>query len=192
MSFADNITIVSVEKTVKKIQKKTNIVNRNVGAWLDDTSLTLAAHRTEAILISGRNIVEKMEVTVGDIRIESNRAIKYLEVIIDDRLNIQERVICNPRSTSIQMSYIGWTYSMTTYVSKEYSGIKTNLIGSKHNQTNRKQFYAIAAKRCMFLIFKSYCITMLIPITHSIFYRISYGRDLSCCNYSGEWDVVLH
>ena len=49
--------------------------------------MTLALHKTEANLVSGRKIVEKLEVTVGATRIKMKRATKYLEVIIDDRLN---------------------------------------------------------------------------------------------------------
>ena len=57
-------------------------------------------------MISGRMIVEKMEVTVGGTRIEFKRAIKYLGVIIDDRLNFKgvrevhrQKGMYNTRST---------------------------------------------------------------------------------------------
>ena len=54
--------------------------------------MTLAAHKTEAVLKSGRKIELKIEVTLGDTRIESKNAIKYLGVIIDDRLNLKEHM----------------------------------------------------------------------------------------------------
>ena len=47
---------------------------------------------TEAVLISGRKIVEKIEMTIKGTRNESKRAIKYLGVIINDRLNFKEHV----------------------------------------------------------------------------------------------------
>ena len=43
-------------------------------------------------MISGRKIVENMEVTIGSTRIELKRAIKYLRVIIEDRLNFKDHV----------------------------------------------------------------------------------------------------
>ena len=52
--------------------------------------MTLATNKTKAVLISGPNIVENMEVTVGGTKIESKREIKCLGVIIDDRLNFKE------------------------------------------------------------------------------------------------------
>ena len=54
--------------------------------------MTLGAHKTEAVLLSGRKIVEKMTVLVGGTKIESLRAIKYLAVFIDDRLNFKEHM----------------------------------------------------------------------------------------------------
>ena len=46
--FADDIAIVSVAKTVRVIEDNTNAVIQNVGARLNETGLTLAAHKTEA------------------------------------------------------------------------------------------------------------------------------------------------
>ena len=75
-----------------EIEEKTKAATQYVGAWLDEADLTLATHKTKAALISGRKIVEKMEMTVGGKRIESKRAIKYLEVIVDDRFKFKEHV----------------------------------------------------------------------------------------------------
>ena len=44
---------------------------------------TLYAHSVQRVL---------MEVTIGSTKIEFKRAIKYLGVVIDDRLNIKERM----------------------------------------------------------------------------------------------------
>ena len=92
MGFADDIAIVSVAKTVIEIGKKTNTAIQNVGAWLYKPCFTIAANKTDAVLITGQKIVEKMEVTVGGIKIESKRAIKHLGVVIDDRWNFNELV----------------------------------------------------------------------------------------------------
>ena len=92
MGFANEIAIVSAAKTVREIEEKMDTAIRNVGEWLDESDLTLAVHKKEAVLISGRKIVEKMEVTIGGTRIESKRSMKYLGVIIDDKLNCKEHV----------------------------------------------------------------------------------------------------
>ena len=65
-------------------------------------------------MISGREIVEKIEVAVGGTSIETKRAIKYLGVIIDDRLNfkahmkfIGEKVSVIQRTLAMMMPNIG-------------------------------------------------------------------------------------
>ncbi|KAH8354622.1 hypothetical protein KR059_004360, partial [Drosophila kikkawai] len=52
----------------------------------------LAAHKTEAVLISSRKAVETASVLVGWTRIRSQRAIKYLGVLIDTRLSFKEHL----------------------------------------------------------------------------------------------------
>ena len=46
--------------------EKTNSAIRNVRFWMDEAGLTLDAHKTGAVLISGRRIVEKIDVTVDN------------------------------------------------------------------------------------------------------------------------------
>ena len=77
MGFADDIAIVSVAKTVREIEEKTNTTIRNIGAWLTEAGLTLAAHKTEAVLISGQNILTKMEVIIDD-RLNFKAHVKYI------------------------------------------------------------------------------------------------------------------
>ena len=48
VDFADDTALVSVPKTVRKLEEKTNIVIRKVGAWLAEAELTLAVHKTVA------------------------------------------------------------------------------------------------------------------------------------------------
>ena len=87
MDFADNIVIISVATAVKEIEQKTNITIQKVGAWLDEADLALDARKMEAVLI-----VERMEVSVGYTKIGSKRTIKYLRLIMDDRLNFKEHM----------------------------------------------------------------------------------------------------
>ena len=54
VDFRDDIAIVSVAKTVNEVEKKMNISIPKVGEWLDQEFLTFAAHKTETVLLSGR------------------------------------------------------------------------------------------------------------------------------------------
>ena len=46
----NDIAIVFVAKPVAEIEEKTNAAIQNIGAWLDEAYLTLAANKTEAVL----------------------------------------------------------------------------------------------------------------------------------------------
>ncbi|KAH8299223.1 hypothetical protein KR059_002074, partial [Drosophila kikkawai] len=59
---------------------------------LSDNGLSLAEHKTEAVLISSRKAVEKVNFRVGSTTIESCPAVKYLGVQIDHRLNYKSHL----------------------------------------------------------------------------------------------------
>jgi len=69
-----------------------NTAERMVESWLSLAGLQLAAHKTEAVLISSRQLVETAKLTVGGVDIVSQRAIKYLGVMIDTRLSYKEHL----------------------------------------------------------------------------------------------------
>ncbi|KAH8407396.1 hypothetical protein KR215_009936, partial [Drosophila sulfurigaster] len=57
--------------------------------WLTNAGLSLAAHKTKAVLISSRKTVETANLTVGRTAITSRPYIKYLGVILDHRLSFR-------------------------------------------------------------------------------------------------------
>ena len=59
------------------------------------------------VLISGKKIVEKMEVTVVGTMVESKWAIKYLRVIINDRLSFKEHVKYIGEKASVTQGALG-------------------------------------------------------------------------------------
>ena len=54
--------------------------------------LKIAHHKTELVMVSNRKSAQRIQITVGDQKIASQRSIKYLGVIIDDRLSFKSRV----------------------------------------------------------------------------------------------------
>ncbi|KAH8251461.1 hypothetical protein KR038_000167, partial [Drosophila bunnanda] len=65
---------------------------RSIEAWLASAGLELPAHMTKAVLISSRTVVETSEIRVGGAVMRSQRAIKYLGVLIDTRLSFREHL----------------------------------------------------------------------------------------------------
>jgi len=85
--FADDVAITIVTKTTVEVEDMAKTAVRKVESWLSLAGLQLAAHKTEAVLISSRQLVETAKLTVGGVDIVSQRAIKYLGVMIDTRLS---------------------------------------------------------------------------------------------------------
>jgi len=89
--FADDVAITIVAKTIAEVEDMANTVVRKVESWLSLAGLQLSAHKKEAVLISSRQLVEMAKLTVGGVVIVSQRAIKYLGVMIDTRLSYKEQ-----------------------------------------------------------------------------------------------------
>lgn len=92
VGFADDIAVVVVGKTIQEIQEKTNESVKQIREWLGRASLQLADHKTEAVLITGRKKMEYMTIQVGNTTINSKEAVKYLGVMLDNRLNFKYHV----------------------------------------------------------------------------------------------------
>ncbi|XP_068150177.1 uncharacterized protein [Drosophila tropicalis] len=90
--FADDIAVVLTEKELAVAEQKCNSAIATIGRWLSVAGLELAAHKTEAVLISSRKKVETASIEVGGKTITSKRAIKYLGVMLDTRLCFREHL----------------------------------------------------------------------------------------------------
>jgi len=92
IGFADDVAIVVVGKELGETEDLCNLSIRRVQQWLSSVGLELAAHKTEAVLVSSRKRVETARIIVGSSTIESKRAIKYLGVMLDTRMSFREHM----------------------------------------------------------------------------------------------------
>lgn len=92
IGFADDIAVVTVAKHIHEVEAATNMAIMKVQTWLESASLTLAGHKTEAVLITSRKSVEYINVRVGGQVIKSSRSLKYLGVMIDNRLSFKDHI----------------------------------------------------------------------------------------------------
>ncbi|XP_068141777.1 uncharacterized protein [Drosophila tropicalis] len=92
VGFADDVAVVVVAKELKDAEAWCTDAVASVDRWLSSAGLSLAAHKSEAVLISSRKLVERAEIWVGTTRILSQRAIKYLGVMLDTRLCFREHL----------------------------------------------------------------------------------------------------
>ena len=92
VGFADDIAVVVTAKFTEEVTRIGNEAIETIRTWLDTVGLQLAEHKTEAVLVSSRKISESVNFLIGDHEIKSSRVIKYLGVMIDDRLSFGDHV----------------------------------------------------------------------------------------------------
>ncbi|XP_064539656.1 uncharacterized protein LOC135429319 [Drosophila montana] len=88
--FADDIAVVTVSKELPAVEKKTNTAIRHVVNWLPTNGLTLAAHKTVAVLVSCRKVVETDTICVDNCLLHSKPAIRYLGVCLSSYRTVSE------------------------------------------------------------------------------------------------------
>ena len=90
VAFADDVALVIVGKHLEDVSNPFNVFFKKYKEYIDYIRLELAEHKTEAVLITGRKVVETITLRVGQYKITSQSAIRYLGVMIDTRLNFKQ------------------------------------------------------------------------------------------------------
>lgn len=90
IGFADDIALVMVAKSLDEARTISESGIQIVKAWLNSMGLTLADHKTEAVLISSRKKVEYLTIDIGGCKIKTKDCLKYLGVMIDNRLSFKQ------------------------------------------------------------------------------------------------------
>ncbi|XP_015509714.2 uncharacterized protein LOC107216897 [Neodiprion lecontei] len=92
VAYADDVAVVIVAKHLEEINLAFDITFSRINRWMDMMNLELAKHKTEAVLITSRKIVENIKLNVGEHEITSQPFIRYLGVMLDARLNFKQQV----------------------------------------------------------------------------------------------------
>lgn len=92
IGFADDIAVVVTAKFTEEITRICNEAVDIIRQWLSSVGLHLAEHKTEAVLISSRKLRETITIRVGDQEITSQSMVRYLGVMIDDRLSFKQHI----------------------------------------------------------------------------------------------------
>ena len=93
VAFADDVALIVVAKSIEEIQHLGDEAIEVVARWLTDHELSLAAEKTEAMLISRPKKRKCVTFTVDDKKIRTVDSIKYLGVPIDARLSFKDHLL---------------------------------------------------------------------------------------------------
>ena len=103
VGFADDVALVAVKKHVHQMEESVSEAITRIKRWLSEMGLELADHKTEALLVTGRKRIEAMTIRVGREQIVSSPKLKYLGVILDNRLNFRSHVeYCSEKASRVQ------------------------------------------------------------------------------------------
>ena len=100
----DDIALVISEKHLNELVRTCNTAIGRISSWIARIGLKLDDHKTDVLLISSRKRMEFITIMVGDQRITSNQAIKYLGEVIDNRLTFR-----------VHLTYIGGKCEATSF-----------------------------------------------------------------------------
>lgn len=92
VGFADDIVLVVPGKSQLEVEGKASASISIIEQWMGERMLSLAHQKTEVVMVCNRKSVQHAHVNAGDHLIESKRSIKYLGVMIDDRLTFTSHV----------------------------------------------------------------------------------------------------
>lgn len=90
IAFVDDVMVIAKSGNRKLLEEKLEDSFDTVSRWMQVNRLELAEHRTEAIVLTRRYIKNKIQVKCDNTIVESSKSIKYLGLVIDQKLNFKE------------------------------------------------------------------------------------------------------
>lgn len=102
VGFADDIVLVVLGDSKDQIEERATRAIGTVVHWMSQNKLNVAHHKTEMVLVSNCKQIGTAQIEFDDCLTTSKRQIKYLGVMIDDRLNFNSHIdyICDKASKS--------------------------------------------------------------------------------------------
>lgn len=93
IGFADDLGIVSTDKSIVRLSNITNQTIELVMEWMTERKMEIAAEKTEAVILSGRKELETpMTFEIGEAIITPKHYLKYLGVYIDKNLTFGKHI----------------------------------------------------------------------------------------------------
>jgi hypothetical protein len=102
VGFADDIVLVVMGDSVGQVEVRTTKAIGTVVHWMSENKLEVAHQKTEMVLVSNLKQPQTAHIEFDGCLTTTKRQVKYLGVIIDDRLNFNSHIdyICEKASRS--------------------------------------------------------------------------------------------
>jgi hypothetical protein len=102
VGFADDIVLTVMGDSVEQVEVRSTLAIGTVVDWMTENKLEVAHQKTEMVLVSNCKQIGTAHVEFDGCMTSSKRQVKYLGVMIDDRLNFNSHIdyICDKASKS--------------------------------------------------------------------------------------------
>lgn len=92
IGFSNDLALLMVNHTTEGLEAATNRALMQIDEWMSAKGLTLAHHKTEAVMLTRKWAYRTPVLWSGAHRIEVKRAVKYFGVTLDSRLTFTTHV----------------------------------------------------------------------------------------------------
>ena len=86
VGFADDLTLEVYGESIEEVELTASHSISLVEEWMRSRKLDLAHHKTEVVVVSNRKSAQQALINAGDQTISSQRSVRHLGVMIDDKL----------------------------------------------------------------------------------------------------------
>lgn len=80
VGFADDVAVIVRGRTEEDLRRKTNLALNRINEWIKSKDLKLAPHKTEAVVLVGRQKLKTLEIQIENTHIITVETLKYLGV----------------------------------------------------------------------------------------------------------------
>ena len=90
-NFADDNTIYACENTIEEVLYKLKIDVKNIITWFNNNAMVANPYKFQ-FMVLGKNVNDKISITIENITLESIKTVKLLGINIDSKLNFKEHI----------------------------------------------------------------------------------------------------
>jgi hypothetical protein len=116
VGFADDILLKVYGESIEEVELTVSYSISVVQDWMRSRKLELAHHKTEMIVVNNRKAVQSAQVSVGGCIVASKRSLKYLGVMIDDRLTFGSHIDYTSKRASVAIAALSRMMSNSSAV----------------------------------------------------------------------------
>jgi Reverse transcriptase (RNA-dependent DNA polymerase)/Endonuclease-reverse transcriptase len=162
VGFADDIVLVVLGDSTQQVEERSTRAIGTIVHWMTENKLKVAHHKTEMVIVSNLKQNQTAHIEFDGCSTTSKRQVKYLGVMIDDRLNFNSHIdyICDKAAKSqaalarIMPNKAGPKSSTRRLIASVVTSILrygcvawANALERKRNSVKINQVYRLAAVR---------------------------------------------